>query len=482
MIPLLIAAYASPLPYQQTLEKALENDARVQRAALTVESAAIGVRASYGVFDPNAGFSGNWRTSQQKGFFQGFPFESSSRTWNLGANLGGTLPTGTGYQLDASMDRNYSSFVTDFGVGGLNEQIQDAYTSRLAVTLTQQLLRGIKPGFNLQNVTVAKQVLTSAELRAVEASQETLSAAAKAYWSWVYQRELVGIAREGMDQAKEALRVGDLQLGAGEIAPLERTRLSAAEVQSRVTLMDAELAERAALQNLLSLIGEDPGQAVAGHTFEPDAVPDTPPSMVDPEAAIEAALTGNPGLQVARMALDDAEVNLGLKRHARLPSLAANVSAGIQAQDDTLGQAITGLAEDQAFPYLSVGADFSMPIGNRAARGAAKQASVEVDQRRLDVEELERTIRIAVLAQIETVNAGALRLELAQSNVALAEESLAAEEALQEAGRSIQRNLLDARVQLTRSQGDLVKARTDHAAALVELQRLQGRLTTSSSL
>ena len=46
-------------------------------------------------FDPTLGVTGQWRSSQSKGFFQGFPFDSVSRSWDLGTNVRGSLGTGT---------------------------------------------------------------------------------------------------------------------------------------------------------------------------------------------------------------------------------------------------------------------------------------------------------------------------------------------------------------------------------------------------
>lgn len=474
MITLWLAAQAAEitLTYDESLERAVEANPSVQRARLDVQASTASVRSSLGFLDPVAGIDGRWRTSKSRGFFQGFPFESDSRTWDIGSSISGQLPTGTSYALNAGLDRNFSSFVTDFGIGGSNERIQDAYTSNLSVSLTQQLLRGHRMAFNLASVRRSKANLSATELRAQEALQDTLADTARAYWAWFYQEQLAIIAEQGLVRAEEALRVADLKLDAGQIAPLEQTRAKAAAVQARVNRMEAELNARQALQALLNLQGTEAGE----DTYLPGSEPTEATEQVDPEQAVTAALGGNPGLIVARQAVETAEVELANARHATLPSLAASASAGIGAQDDSVGRAVSGIGDEDAFPYLQVGADFSMPLGNRAARGEASRTAVELDRARLNVQELERNVRTQVLRQVDLVNSGTLRVELAATNAQLATEALAAEEALYEAGNSIQQNVLDARTEVTRTAAELAKARTDHQLALVELKRLQGTL------
>ena len=203
-------AWAAPraVTYEEALTAALDSNPALRRAKLDRDSAKASLRSARGQWDPVLGIDGNWRRSQSKGFFQGFPFDSVSRSWDLGTNVGGTLGTGTNYSLNASMDRNFSSFVTNFGVGASNEQIQDTYTSNLSVSLTQQLLKGLRTSYNLQNVTRARQGLTTADLSLEKARQDALSNTARAYWGWVYQVQLQVIADESVANAEEALRMG----------------------------------------------------------------------------------------------------------------------------------------------------------------------------------------------------------------------------------------------------------------------------------
>lgn len=471
------AAHAEEaLTYEAALRAALDSNPTLQRARLDRASSASSVLASQGFLDPTLSVDGSWRSSQSQGFFQGFPFTSKSRSWNLGSEIGQTLGTGTRYALNVGMDRNFSSFLTDFGIGGSDERIQDTYTSNLNASVTQQLLKGLRMSFNLQNITTARQDVERKDLVLERTTQETLSTTATAYWNWVYQVRLEGIAAESLAVAEEALRVGRLQLASGRIAPVEGTRLEAALVQSQQALMDAEIAADKAADDLALLVGLPPGveRVPATSTVEPL------PLTIDPEAAVDVALAQNLELLLARAEASFAEANRLNAKHGLLPSLSATASAGISAQQETAGGAITGLGEPEAFPFVSVAGRFSVPLGNRAARGDAERAAIQVDQRERSVAELEASVRAQVVQQVRLLTSSQKRIELADANSRLAEQTLAAEEALAGAGRSIQRVVLEARAEVSRLAAEAARARSDHQLARTELLRLQGQLTTDS--
>jgi outer membrane protein TolC len=117
-----------------------------------------------------------------------------------------------------------------------------------------------------------------------------------------------------------------------------------------------------------------------------------------------------------------------------------------------------------------------MPLLGRADRGQALQRAAEASKVRAEKLQLERQIRTQVRAQIRTIEAAAMQVSLTAANLDLATQTLTAERALVEAGRVIQKDLLesiaavdDARIQVEQSKGD-------YQMALIELDRLKGTL------
>lgn len=460
-----------PVTYTEALSTAVAHNPALVRAGLSAEQSEGAVLSSLGVFDPSFALNGTWRSSRSRGFFQGFPFESESRTWDLRSSVSGSLTTGTSYSLSAGMDRNFSQFTTNFGIAD-QTQTQDTYTSNVDASVTQQLLEGARLRYNMRNVTLARQNLAIADLNLEKARQSTLTQAAESYWAWVYQTKLEEIARERVAVAGEALRVGRLKVEAGQLAPVEETRLEAALVQAQSGLLEAESALESAANTLLLVMGEAPDQAI---------VPATEPGQamsfeLDPAAAIEVALAQNLDVAIARATLASAELEAANAKHAIMPSLSATGAVGIGAQDTGAGTAISGILDEDAFPYVQLSGNFTMPLGNRAARGDRDRAAASVLMRRSELEELQRSVAAQVEQQVRVLQSAQRRVELADVNLRLAEQTLAAEEALAEVGRSIQKDVLEARNEVARSRAEAAKARTDHRVAQAQLLALQGQL------
>lgn len=475
LLSLLLAGPAwaeRPITFREALTGAEEANPALARARLEVSMAESSLLGSKGIFDPSLEVDGSWRRSRQEGFFQGFPFKAESRFWTFDSAIAQTLPTGTTWSIGGSMDHNFSRYETEFQEGLDQETLQDAYTAGTFVTVTQQLLRGHLLAYNLHHVTRAREGVAVAELDRERARQEVLAQTAQAYWTWVYQARLVEIAEENEAVAEEALRIGILRLESGELAPVEKTRLEAALVQARSSVLEASIAAARAADAVLLLMGERPGQEVVPAT----ALGEVPELDLDVEAAVEVALAQNLDLELIRAEQGLVEIDRRYARHALLPSLAATVSTGIGAQQEDPSSAITGLWGPEAFPHLQVGGALSVPLGNRAARGEARRAGYALESIAVQVEELERSVRGDVEQQVRELRAARRRMELADVNLRLAEETLAAEEALEAAGRAIQKDVLEARAAVTQARVEAAKARADYRQAQTELLRLQGQI------
>jgi outer membrane protein TolC len=392
--------------------------------------------------------------------------------------------------LSWQLDRNTSQFTTVFNTttNTAETQLQDAYASNLTASVTQQLLRGIKFKYNVQAVTDARANLGVAQLGVERQRQDVLQLAADAYWQWAYQMELVHIAEEAQAVADEALRVGKLQVESGRLAPVEGTRLEAAMVQARQDLLVASEAAEASANTLLVLIGADPTRAVV-----PASAPgDVPLLDLDAGLAIEAALSQNLDLAVARAELDSAKIALASAKHGMLPVLSATGTAGLgsnvcvpgsdaayleECEVGGAADAVAGVFENDNRPFVTGSGLFQVPLGNRATRGARDGAEALVQQRTSALETLERRVAADVENQVHSLASARQRMDLADANVQLALETLEAEEALVEAGRVIQKDVLEARTDVTRARAEAANARTHYRLAQTRLLQLQGKLT-----
>ena len=477
-------AAAADLAYADALQLALDRNPSLLGAKQDLRSADGALLAARGVFDPTATANITRNSSLEQGLTFGFPTTTENRNaaWTLGINK--YWSSGTTSALSWSNNQNSTLYSADNTarleqvrqLGFLNED--QIFNSRLTATVTQSLLQGFRMATNLSGVRGATSARSQAEAEAQRVRQQVLADTAKAYWALYTQQRMAELAEASLAVAKEEQRVVEAKVEQGSLAPLERSRVAAAVVQAESALIDAQAQLRVANNALQILIGGAPGEQLST-TSAPVAVTDIP---LNADEAVKAALTNNPGLQTLRMRLEAAEQDLLDAKHRLLPQLDATASYGLAGfevgteTEPTNGLKTAAGMFDAEQRNWSLGANLSVPLGNRADRGAADQRGAALQRLRLDEQALARTTEQQVRAQVDILRSGAARLALAEANLRLATETLDAERARQESGRTVQKDVLEAIKNVDNAKIGLQQAVADHLVAIIELERLKGSL------
>ncbi len=465
-----LASEPISLDYKDTLEQALIRNPALVGAKLDVEAADGVLLAAKGTFDPmfSGGTSLNHSTSEAVREFGEVLSDLEVFAWN--ARVDQMLPTGTSLSLD------WSSTQTKFryelrDTGFVIEQEDPLFQTRMVASISQSLLEGHRLASNLQEVRQANATLSITKADQLATRQQTLADVATAYWNLRTMQRLAVIAKHAMDTAKEEQRVVHLLVEQGTVAPVERARVDAAVVQAESSLIDAENSALQAADGLLLLIGEKPGSVVK-LTTEPVS-----PKVLelDVDALVKVALEHNPTLRAAQIRVDAAKLARLHARHRRLPQLDATASYGLIGYEPSASKSVSELFGGD-LPDWTVGANLSMPLLNRADRGSFLQRQAEAAKARSVKDALSRTIDQDVRTQVRTLKAAHTQVRLAEANLKFATKTLGAERALREAGRAIQKDVLEAMAAHKDAQVALERARSDFQLALIELERLKGTL------
>lgn len=464
-------ALARPLTLEEAQSMAQAANPTLALAGTSEARAEAALLSARGVFDPRATASTQYNASSREGFFQGFPYQMDANTWQLRGGVSGATATGTGYAISGDLAHDRATYRTSFGEGMASESLQEAYTANFSASLTQELLKGHRLAYNAQHVRQARAALTQSALQRRAARVSTAVEVERAYWGLHQAERLAHISREALAVAEESARVGRLQREAGELAPLELTRLEAALVSAEVSLLDAESALAKARDALSLAMGAPTGSDWSAAS--PLRLPPLPP--LDAEAVVAVALAQNPTLLIAREKVEATQDALVSARHATLPAFTAELGMGRGAQDlESAGGALADWFSEDGFPTWSAGATLSAPLGNRAARGSAAEAAAAHRAAQFDLAAQEASLRAQVEQQLRLAAGSAARVRLAEAQARLAEETLRAEEALAQAGRRLLKDTLEARAAFTRAQSEAVTAQVNARLAWVELLQLQG--------
>jgi outer membrane protein TolC len=470
MLLLATAALAAPmvLTYEEALVRAGRASAEVRDAGEALRAAEGAVLAARAAFEPRFTLGGSGFSSTSEGQFQFGEYHADTFGYALDVGLSQPLATGTALGVDLGMDFVDTAYDIDF----LDDEVGDpAWQSRLAFTLSQELLQGVSLSHNLMGVRSARRAKSVAEADLQARRQQALAEAAGAYWELHLQRRLASIAGQGLAAAKSRADVGMRLAEAGRLAPVDAARLDQAvleaERSSRVALAAAEAAEDA----LLVAMGETPGIELELATNPADPVP----TRLDGDQVVEGVLQGNPGLVALRIRADAARQEAADRRHALLPQLSARASYGLNGYEPTLSGALDEVGAGE-LPEFSVGAQLSVPIFNLSDRGALAEAGASAAQAEVALHRAEASAVQAARAQVRVVEDAEQAVRMARAGADLAQRVLAAEEARLAEGRAIQRDVIDAQRDLDAARGEVERALVEYQRGVVELLRLRGSL------
>ncbi len=461
-------ATETSLSFDEALTRAGAEAPSVLSARADVQGAEGSLLAARASFEPSLSLTGSYFSSAGEGQFQ-FG-EYTSETTGISTDAALSVPMATGTALGLGFTANQSD--TQFKISELDQEFGDpAWDSKLAFTLSQALLQGHRLAYNLQGVRSAGAALAGAEWTAVAARQRAVGDAATAYWTLHYQRALVDIAEQSREATAEQARVVTALVEAGKLAPVERTRTEAALAQVERAKIDAEAAAMAAEDSLAALVG----LPLSEHIVLATAPPVPPNIPADEDAVAAAVLDTNPEIRAAKVALDTRELAVRNARHALLPELSATAGLALRGYEESFSASVDELAAGD-LPEWSLGGSLSLPLLNRADRGALGQAEGSLARAEADLAALRSATEQAARAAVRTVRSARRNVELADLNLRLAEETLAAERARLAEGRSLNKDLITAQKDLDQARADAEKARIDWVLAVIEIERLKGAL------
>jgi outer membrane protein TolC len=155
------------------------------------------------------------------------------------------------------------------------------------------------------------------------------------------------------------------------------------------------------------------------------------------------------------------------------PQLDLTASLGRVGRNLDFTEALHQLTQNDNTVW-SAGLTFSLPVQNRAARGASEAARAAGDDARLNAEDLELAIRDGVARFAAQIRAAGQRIEFARASVGYAEQNLEAERARFDAGRSTNNDVLLRQQELKQAQINVARATVDLLEADVALEALTG--------
>jgi outer membrane protein len=392
--------------------------------------------------------------------------------------------------------------------------------------LTQHLLQGFGFAPNTRFIRIAKNDREISDVAFRLQIITTVDQVENMYWDLVYAYENVRVAQESVAFAQKTLSDNQKQVQIGTLAPIEvvRAQSTVASDQQVLTVAQTNLElQQLLMKNALSRTLVDPSLADA------EVIPTSTMQLPAQEAVaptqdlINNALSHRTELAEARINLTNQEISNKAIRSSLLPSLdlfayyggsgvggaqnpanlCVNQPIAEQSQgfcsgpnpnppggstvtlpvapttsySGTLNQLVNSTAPDKG-----IGLTLSIPLRNRVAQATQIRSELEYRQAQMRLQQIENQIRIEVRNAQFAVQQNRASVESAEAAVALARQSLDAEQKKLNLGASTSTLVLQNQSALATAQSTRVSAMAAYEKARVELDRATGDLLVSTGI
>jgi outer membrane protein len=462
-----------------------------------IVSATTGVGATVPSFDPI--FTGTLQLDQSvveyyNPFQEPFTYQHTN-TWNFGYQQG--FHWGSNLQVAFNNNRISASPLSPY------QALGSQYTSNFRATLTQPLLSGF--GFlpNTRFIMIAKNNREISDVSFRLQVITTVNQIQNIYWDLVSAYENVKVQQDALTFAEKTLSDTKKQVEIGTLAPIEVVRAQSTVATNEQQLIVAKTTlqlQQLLMKNALSRTLVDPALADA------EVVPTDMMAMPEKEAVVPTedlvseALSHRAELAESRIDLTNRGINSRSAKNALRPTLNLFAYYAGSGQGGTVNPSYICLTQpgfcssvavppdsytgalnqtiDSTAPDKGVGLQMTIPIRNRTAQANQVRADLELRQAQMALQQQENRVRIEVRNAQFNVQQNRAAVEASEAAVALAQQSLDAEQKKYNLGASTSTLVLQYQAALTQAESNLVMAMSNYEKSRVELDRSVGATLT----
>ncbi|MBA3355938.1 MAG: TolC family protein [Pyrinomonadaceae bacterium] len=521
------------LSLNDAVKRALQNNNEIEVARDDVRFAETQLRSLEGIFDPIFSITPqiDKRIIPVQNVFAGAGTSGrvSNTVFTLNPSLNRQFSRGGGnYELSFSNNKTTTN--------ATNSTLNPFYSSNLALTFTQPLLRNRSLDNNRRQIRIQKKRLEQSDADFRLRTIDVISRVQQAYWELVFALRDQQNQLENLNLSRENLRNVEAQISAGAKAPLERaevqTELANRESALLLSVQNVSISEN----NLKQLMFKDSMTPEWSAQLTPTDTPAFSTAPVNLNEALKEARENRPELRRLRLDNDINGIDIQYYKNQTRPQIdlqttlattglagtaAATIAPGILvplisgdpnfAANAFLLSQIQDVQRRAGFPVASsplvespnlapsdlvggygknlsnlfglntyniiVGVAIQIPFKNKTAEANLAGARIQREQLEASIRSQDQIIEVDVRNSAQSVETARLRVLSAREARANAELQLEGEQRLYQVGRSTTFLLFQRQNALTNARNSELRAETDYNKALAELQR-----ATSSTL
>ena len=476
LIPVSVANANEPLSLtlQETIETVLKNNISISVQSYNSKINEQFIFEKEADFDPTVDFefTVGEETRQSASTLADSKTRDLDYDWDFSVSQ--KFVTGGDYELTMDNNKNQSS--------SSRTSLNPIYSSDLALTVTQPLLKDFGIDLNKREIYIAKNDQKISDHQFTEKVIATIAETENIYWDLVFSIEDLKVKETSLQRARDLEKQVKAQVDVGTLAELEILQAKSNVASREERLLNA--------QNLIDDNGDNL-KSILNFSFDSEEglkeiIPADSP-VFEPgaenslEEALKTALIHRPDLLAKKMELENRNIEAKYNENQTLPTLDLVGSLGLNglSGDSSTKNGSYDSALSEAFStdfrLWQFGINLSYPLGNRAAKSKLAIKRLEVAQLLLDIKDLEKTIVVEVREAHRQIKTDIKRVQATRVARKLAEEKLNAEEKKFKVGLSTSFNVLEFQEDLAEKQSNEIKAVIDYNKSLNRLNQVMAR-------
>ncbi len=444
---------------EQALEIALSENVSVKVADMEIERTGFAKKGTYAALFPQIDASGAYqRTIKKQVMYMDFDMSAlGGMGGGSGAGSEGTTPPeGSGGAATESGASKPSSG------GGLEVGRWNTWSGGVSAAMplvNAQLWKSIK--ISGLDVELAVEKARSSRL-------ETVTQVKNAYFATLLAKEAFSVYKEVYENALRNYEETEKKHKAEKVSEMELLRSKTTVANAIPNVYNAESSVILALWQLKAILGVDLDMNL---DIEGNLNDYAEHMFFDIHQHDSVSLDRNSAMKQLAIQSEMLAETIKVQKFANIPSLALAFNFSMNAMTNDFN-----FSEYRWTPYSVVGLSLNIPIFAGGKRyQAIRQAKNQYEQVKLQVENTERQLKIAIRQSLTTMETNMKNYLCAQDAVALAEKGYAIAEKAYQVGRSTLIELNDAQLALTQSQLAQSQAIYNFVVAKAQLEQTIGQ-------
>lgn len=362
-----------------------------------------------------------------------------------------------GTKIGLNIDNNVSSY--------------NSYTPVLNLSINQPLLRGFGRAANEAGLQDAIDNEQLNKINLQQAVNDQITQVITAYRALILSANNSQNQKLQLKEAQKSYEINEKKIEAGQLEPTGNIQQSYQIESLSLMVEQAENDFKTAAQDLLQTIGLDPQMRLS---VPSDVVMDKieVPSLKD---SIAWALNHNAQYLAQKMILRADERAYKLAKNEQLWQLdfGANIQSG-QVNEVGGRRGLPGIYNGQNVNETAR-LTLTIPLKDVGRRNQLISAKVKLEKDRLNILAMKRALETTITNIINNIQSLAKRHQLAQKQLALAEQSYELEKKKQEAGIASALDVNNTQNQLIQAQMALIGAKIAYLNQLSALEQILGK-------